>query len=147
MNVIGLELAFIGGCRLGVMLARSACAAVVREPGAPVTRPATVVTDAEWSKDGLPPGWGLRSRPSGRRTSMFVITRSCEPDAFVTSEPMRDLGRPRLPRARLTAPGTVAITLDRSQQAVDLLASMILNFDYCHRRPAVQRGERPVTPG
>jgi hypothetical protein len=63
----------------------------------------------------------------------------------VIGEPVvRGRGRPRLTQLRLTAAQTVAITPDQQRQAVDLPASMILNY---HARTcgAGQREERPPT--
>lgn len=51
-----------------------------------------------------------------------------------------------LPQLRLTAPEAVAITPDQHRQAVDLLASMILDY-YAQHHPAVHPGEQPPTPG
>jgi hypothetical protein len=46
----------------------------------------------------------------------------------------------------LTAPETVAITPSQHRQAVNLLASMILDYHYAERRSAVQPGNQSPTP-
>jgi hypothetical protein len=46
---------------------------------------------------------------------------------------------------RLTAPETVAITLDQYRQAVELLAAMMLNYHYVHRSPAELPDNQPPT--
>jgi hypothetical protein len=45
---------------------------------------------------------------------------------------------------RLTAPETVAITLDQYRQAVELLAAMMLNYHYVHRSPAELPDNQPL---
>jgi hypothetical protein len=46
----------------------------------------------------------------------------------------------------LTAPETVAITPSQHRQAVNLLASMILDYHYAQRPSAMQPGEQPSAP-
>jgi hypothetical protein len=66
----------------------------------------------------------------------------------VDSEPVRrGRGRPRLPHLRLAAPETVAITTDQYRQAVDLLASMMLDHHHAQHQTAVRPDEQPPTPG
>jgi hypothetical protein len=63
----------------------------------------------------------------------------------VDGEPARrGRGRPRL---RLTAPETIAITPDQYRQAVDVLASMILDYFFAQRCSAVPPGQQPPTAG
>lgn len=53
-----------------------------------------------------------------------------------------------MPQLRLTAPETVAITPEQYRQAVELLASMILEYYHDARhRSAVRPGEQSPTPG
>jgi hypothetical protein len=49
----------------------------------------------------------------------------------------------------LAAPETVAITPNQYRQAVDLLASMMLDYYHYHAQhhPAAQPGEQPPTLG
>ena len=91
----------------------------------------------------------LRECGSVNREGGWVhILANLANDWQVDSEPVRrGRGRPRLPQVRLTAPETVAITPEQYRQAVDLLASMILDYHYAQHRPAVQPGEQPPTPG
>jgi hypothetical protein len=44
-------------------------------------------------------------------------------------------------------PETVAIAPNQHRQAVNLLASMILDYHCAQRRSAVRPGEQPPTPG
>jgi hypothetical protein len=48
---------------------------------------------------------------------------------------------------QLTAPETVPITPDQRRQAVDLFASMVLDYYHAQHHPAAQPGEQPPTPG
>jgi hypothetical protein len=64
----------------------------------------------------------------------------------VDGEPARrGRGRLRLPQLRLPAPETVAITPDQYWQAVDVLASMILDYFYAQHCSAVPPGDQPPT--
>jgi hypothetical protein len=66
----------------------------------------------------------------------------------VEGEPMRrGRGRPRLPALRLTAPEVVTITPDQYQQAVDLLASLILRYHYAQHSRAQLAGDPSPTAG
>lgn len=58
----------------------------------------------------------------------------------------RGRGRPPLPEFRLTEPEVVPITEQQYQQAVDLLAAMILDYYYAGYPIVGSPGASPATP-